>query len=141
MEIRARSTNVVGMKLTIPHTYIEDRSQVIEVHTLAEVVKTQRSSDGFKTSTGTTRTCHQCREEGGGVSGVEPWPVAVWLLTAEVLGNRRVTQLALCSGHFKELREKDRKTRARMGEVLAEMVFNPDFDSDGSPWEPVSPPQ
>lgn len=103
---------------------------MFEVHTLAEVVRIQRSSSGFKTSTRTIRTCQWCRRGDGG-NGIEPWPIATWLLTGEVYGDRRVIQLGLCSNHFKELREKERGIQQRGVERMDEVNL--------SVWEQVHP--
>lgn len=138
-----RSSNVLGMNLTIPVSYIEDRSQLVRTHTLAEVVRVQRSQSGFKTSTGTTRTCEKCREGERGVSGVESWPTATWLLTGEVFGDRRRIQWALCSDHFKELRDEEQRLREKRGEWeygRGDLDHGAFSEPDLAVWEPLSNP-
>lgn len=111
------SSNVLGMKFTIPYDYIEDRSHIVWTQTLAEVVKVERSSSGFKTNTGTTRPCFECRDQvpiSG--SGVEPFPIATWLLHGEVFGSRAKIQLPLCRDHFKELRDEERRLEEKRQE-------------------------
>lgn len=104
------------MKLTIPYEYVEARVHKTWTQTLAEVVKVERSADGFRTNTGTRRPCFECRDRvpiGG--AGVEPWPMATWLLHAEVFGTRTKLTLPLCSDHFKELREGGRGSGEEWG--------------------------
>lgn len=129
------------MNLTIPFSYYEDRSQVVEVITLAEVTKVQKSNDGFKTSTGTTRTCDRCRRIDSATSGVGSWPVATWLLTAEVFGDRREIRWALCSLHFKWLRDEERNTRDKgdgfwsYGGTLEDGTFEGTYRVTTPEWE------
>ena len=88
------------------------------------VTKVQRSSDGFKTPTGTTLTCKRCREDENLDAGVEPHPIATWLLTGEGhqlsvqpielahrIPQKRTAVLGLCSDHFKALRERNKQPR------------------------------
>lgn len=133
MKSRSRATNVLGMKLTIPYSAIHAQIQVVERHTLAEVVRVERSKDGFKSSTQTTRPCFDCREEGlrVGVAGARPWPTATWLLHAEVFGSRTKLTLPLCDTHFEELREKEKEIQDRGEE--GEWMWGGVVDSESGP--------
>lgn len=111
------STNVVGMNLKFyTDRPIEIRlSPYVVKDTIAyRVVKVERSKVGFRTQTGTLHSCAFCRNEDHRRSGREPFTTATWLLTGESgMVMNPIETLALCSDHFREMRDQQKKQTDR----------------------------
>lgn len=108
LEIPASSTNVLGMYVTVPVPVIEHLpARTFRKTVTFKVTKVRKKSQGFETTTGTLRTCQLCRGEDRSRSGVEPWPVAVWLLGGFWVPGWS-WDVPLCDSHFKKLREDQR---------------------------------
>ena len=132
---RLEIANILGMDFHFVESFPRAITRVDEVWFTYRVTRIEKSGSGFKTPIQTIRICGKCRVESMDrtghedrylESGVEPYPIATWLLTGEpdqwsptpsiyetinVITAPKTRTLALCSDHFKAMRERIKSDR------------------------------